>query len=54
MSEKKPYKTTFNNFVNAIQRDSLFAIDTLRRVLKHYTELTTKENRKLEIEFENS
>lgn len=52
MKEKiQPYETTFEDFIEAIQRDSLDAIMTLKDVLKHYIELTTRENRLIEIKF---
>lgn len=47
----RPYETTFEDFVEAIVRDSYDAILILRRVLKHYTELTTKQNRIIEVKF---
>lgn len=47
----RPYETTFEDFVEAIQRDSLDAIMVLMDVLKHYIRLTTKENRLIEVKF---
>lgn len=55
MKEKmEPYETTFQDFVEAIQRDSRDAIMVLMDVLKQYIELTTKENRLIEVKFKEN